>query len=131
MSNRKERRKWRENTNQRAPEDFPDWKSSKKLQRKKTITTIQIHYNVEITKSKTERETTNVITAQVRSGATLQQTKQPCRAESGAFAVHKDCFLNDCKEYFVGLWISRKERNWKSSGAKNKEDPRMKPKFYF
>ena len=26
--------------------DFPDWKCSKKLQRKKTITTIQIHYNV-------------------------------------------------------------------------------------
>jgi hypothetical protein len=60
MSNRKERRKWRENTNQRAPEDFPDWKCSKKLQRKKTITTIQIHYNVEITKSKTERETTEM-----------------------------------------------------------------------
>ena len=26
LSNRKERRKWRENTNQKAPEDFPDWK---------------------------------------------------------------------------------------------------------
>ena len=49
LSNRKEGRKWRENTNQKAPKDFPDWKCSKKLQRRKTITTIQIHYNVEIT----------------------------------------------------------------------------------
>jgi hypothetical protein len=54
------------NTNQKAPEDFPVWKCSKKMQRKKTITTIQIHYYVEITKSKTERETTNMITAQVK-----------------------------------------------------------------
>ena len=36
------------------------------MQWKKTITPTQIHYNVEITKSKTERETTNMITAQVK-----------------------------------------------------------------
>ena len=72
--------------------DIPNWKCSKKLQRKKTITTIQIHYNVEITKSKTERETTNVITAQVRSGATVQQTKQPSRAER----LSCDSYAQDC-----------------------------------
>ena len=71
---------------------YPDWKCSKKLQRKKTITTIQIHYNVEITKSKTERETTNMITAQVRSGATVQQTKQPYRAER----LRCDSYAQDC-----------------------------------
>ena len=92
MSNRKEGRKWRENTNQKAPEDFPDLKCSKKLQRKKTITTIQIHYNVEITKSTTERETTNMITAQVRSGASVQQTKQPYRAER----LRCDSYAQDC-----------------------------------
>ena len=52
LSNRKEGRKWRENTNQKAPEDFPDWKCSKKLQRKKPITTIQIHYIAEIIEMK-------------------------------------------------------------------------------
>ena len=72
--------------------DIPNWKCSKKLQRKKTITTIQIHYNVEITKSKTERETTNMITAQVRSGATVQQTKQPYRAER----LRCDSYAQDC-----------------------------------
>ena len=35
MSNRKDGRKWRENTNQKAPEDFPDWKCSKKLHEKR------------------------------------------------------------------------------------------------
>ena len=34
----------------RHPMDFPDWKCSKKLQRKKTITTIQIHYSAKLQK---------------------------------------------------------------------------------
>jgi len=62
LSNRKERRKWRDNTNQKArisatgnvlffTETSSKWqkKCSKKLQRKKTIATIQINYNLEKT----------------------------------------------------------------------------------
>ena len=71
---------------------FPRLEVSEKAATKKTITTIHIHYNVEITKSKTERETTNMITAQVRSGATVQQTKQPYRAER----LRCDSYAQDC-----------------------------------
>ena len=35
MSNRKEGRKWRENTNQKTPEDCPDWKCSKSCNEKR------------------------------------------------------------------------------------------------
>jgi len=45
-SNRKERRKWIENTNQKARISATE-SVRKKLQRKKTIATIQIHYNLE------------------------------------------------------------------------------------
>ena len=47
---------------------------------------------MEITKSKTERGTKNMITAQVRSGATVQQTKQPYRAER----LRCDSYAQDC-----------------------------------
>ena len=47
---------------------------------------------METTKSKTERRTKNMITAQVRSGATVQQTKQPSRAER----LRCDSYAHDC-----------------------------------
>ena len=47
---------------------------------------------MEITKSKTERGTKNMITAQVRSSATVQQTKQPYRAER----LRCDSYAQDC-----------------------------------
>ena len=63
---KKKRRKWREH-NQKAPEDIPffhekmhtlpNWKCSKLLQRKQTITTIQNLYKMEIATPKSERGT--------------------------------------------------------------------------
>ena len=52
MSNRKEKKE--ENRMEHKPArtlmDIPNWKCSKKLQRKKTITTIQIHYSAKLQK---------------------------------------------------------------------------------
>jgi len=38
--------------------DIPNWKCSKKLQRKKTITTIQIHYSAKLQMKREEKKKT-------------------------------------------------------------------------
>ena len=80
MSNRNEGRKWRENTNQKAPDGFSRLEVFEKAATKKDN---HNHPNsIEDYRIENIKISGNMVKAQVQSGATAQEAMQPSRAET-------------------------------------------------